>query len=248
MKCADAAYRLTPEAGVCLAEAIIAMAAGAVVLSATIQSLMHFQHRLSAQHVTVTRSQDQRIGMQIMEDELRLGGVGTAGETAILKAESQEIEFVANADGLRTTLTQPATPAHTELTVADGTDWRKGKRINVCADEVCAEGRLAKDGRRFGLTLAAPLGRDLPAGSQITVSNRVRYYLGQNQHGIPTLMRQLDGGTNPIVGEVSAFHLSYFDQAGQPTADLGRIARVRIGLSVGDGRRTVHAEVALRAK
>jgi len=83
--------RLQDCAGICLAEAMIAMAAGVVVLSATIQTLNHFQQKLWAQHDAIAHHQDLRVGMGVMEAELRVAGAAApAIGTGLLKAEPQE--------------------------------------------------------------------------------------------------------------------------------------------------------------
>ncbi len=89
-------WRLQDCAGICLAEAMIAMAAGVVVLSATIQTLNHFQQKLWAQHDAIAHHQDLRVGMGVMEAELRVAGAAApAIGTGLLRAEPQEVEFLA---------------------------------------------------------------------------------------------------------------------------------------------------------
>lgn len=240
------------DSGICLAEAMIAMAAGAVVLSATIQALNHFERRLWSQHDTVAQHQDVRIGVNVMESELRLAGtgaalLGTVAGTAVLKAGPQEIQFLANLDGVTTTLIEPAFPGQYRLAVSNGSNWTKGKRIVICGSQHCAENHLARDGRRTELNLTAPLDQTFPAGSAALVSNAVRYYLGKDGRGRPTVMRQVDGGSNPLIGDVATFRLRYLDKDGRPTQDIRRITRVRLELAVGDGRRIFTSEVGLRA-
>src|SRR5213593_83349 len=111
-------------AGICLAELMIAMVAGAVVLSAAVQALTHFQQRLWVQHAAVARHQDLRLGMEVMGAELRLAGTGAlpSGQ-ALVKAEQHEVEFLANLGVLATSLTEPVSPSQSELTVHDGSDW-----------------------------------------------------------------------------------------------------------------------------
>jgi hypothetical protein len=239
------------DSGICLAEAMIAMAAGAVVLSATIQALDHFERRLWIQHDTMAHHQDVRIGLNIMESELRLAGTGAAllgagHGTALLRAEPQEVQFLANLEGLTTTLTEPAFPGQHGLTVSDGSSWAKGKRIVICGIEHWEENRLARDGRRTGLSLAGPLDHAFPVGSMVFVSNSVRYYLGKDGRGRSALMRQVDGGSNPLIGDVTMFRLRYLDKDGKPTQDTSRVTRVHMELAVGDGHRTFMSEVSLR--
>ena len=136
-------------AGICLAETMIAMAAGIVVLSVTIQMLNHFQHWLCAQHDTIALHQNERIGMRIMEEELHLAGSGMHEfASVLLKASRQEIEFFANIGGYRTNLAEAVSSTQQELHVIDGSGWMKGKRIIICSYDRCTESRLSEDGQR----------------------------------------------------------------------------------------------------
>ena len=240
--------RVNDCAGICLAELMIAMAASAVVLSAAVQALTHFQQRLWAQHDAIASQQDLRIGMEVLEAELRLAGTGALPSSqALLRAERQEVEFLANLGGLATTLTESVSSSQSELTVLDGSDWSKGKRIVVCGSDRCAEGRLARDGQRHTLSLTEPIGQAFPTGSLVYVANQVRYYLGKDRHGKSSLMRQVDGGANSLIGEVAWFQLAYLGKDGKPTHDQARVARVRVDIAVGDGgRRTMTSEVGRR--
>jgi len=235
--------------GTCLAEVMIALAAGAVVLSATLQSLSHFDRQLSAQHRAVAQTQDARIGLTIVADELRLAGtVSPSAGTPVLAAGRQDIVFLANLGGLVTTLTESVPAGRQELPVLNGTDWPKGKRVLVCDREHCVESRLARDGRRRVLNLTEPLGLDAPAGSEVRVVNQVRYYLRTDRAGKTSVMRDVDGGANPLIGHVGRFELTYFDRDGGPTDDPSRVTRVRIEAAVGDSRKTVVRDVGLRGQ
>ncbi|WP_447974858.1 PilW family protein [Nitrospira sp. Kam-Ns4a] len=234
------------QSGVCLVEVLIALAAGAVVLSATLQSLHHFDVRLSAQQVAAARLQDLRIGLQVLDGELRLAGTGAAAqESAILQAEPEAVTVLVNLDGRVTRTLSAVSGTEDVLPVGDGADWPKGKRVVVCWEARCAESWLARAGRRRELKLTAPLGQAFPAGSRVFVSNRVRYYLSADRRGRRAVMRQVDGGANPLVGEVSRFHLAYKDPAGHPTADPVRVARVRVEIAVEGGPALIR-EVGLR--
>jgi len=235
--------------GICLAELMIAMVAGAVVLSAAVQALTHFQQRLWTQHGAIARHQDLRLGMEVMGAELRLAGTGAlpSGQ-ALVKAEQQEVEFLANLGGLATSLTEPVSPSQSELTVHDGSDWSNGKRVVVCGRDRCAEGRLARDGQRHMLGLSEPIGQAFPTGSLVYMSNQVRYYLGKDRHGSSSLMRQVDGGANSLIGELAWLQLTYLGIDDKPTRDPARVARVRVDVAVGDGRRTMTSEVGLRGR
>lgn len=235
--------------GVCLAEVMIALAAGAVVLAATLQSLDHFERRLSKQHVAAAWAQDLRIGLKVFEDDLRAIDAGASpSDTPLYVTGREDIEFTANLGGLVTTLTDTVSSTQQDLPVVNGTDWSKGKRIFVCDRERCTEGRLARDGRKTLLSVAAPLGRDFTAGSEVRVANRVRYYVKRDRNGIARVMRDVDGGANPLIGEIARFQLGYFDRAGAPTTDPSRVARVRIEAAVGGNRNAVVRDIGFRGQ
>jgi hypothetical protein len=243
-----AVQRVNHNTGICLAELMMAMAAGLVILSAAVQALTHFQKRLWTQQDAIARHQDLRIGLEVMEAELRLAGTGALPfNPALLKVKPQEIEFLANVAGLATTLTEPASPTQSQLRVNDGTDWSGGKRVVICGIDQCVEGRLARDGQRQTLNLMGPLGQAFPMGSLVFVSNEVRYYMGKDRLGRASLMRQVDGGTNSLIGDVTLFQFAYLAKDGRPTQDPARVARVRINLAVGQGRRIMTSEVSLRS-
>ena len=159
------AHRRFNNRGVCLAEVMVAMAAGAILLSATFQALRLFDTQLTTQHTIMSRHQDQRLGLHVLSDELRLAGSGAANDLpAVLVAGPEEIEFVANLDGTRTVLTDSVSAIQSELQVLNGSNWDQGKHILICTAERCAESRLAVDGRRTKLTLTGPVGQTFPAG------------------------------------------------------------------------------------
>ncbi|MGH7231826.1 MAG: PilW family protein [Nitrospiraceae bacterium] len=235
--------------GMCLTELMIAMATGMIVLSASIQMLDHFQQRLWAQHRTIGLHQDQRIGMRIFEEELRMAGsYSTEPHASFRRVGRQEIEFDANIGGSITALTQAVLPGGTELSVADGSAWPKGKRILIRSGDHCAEGHLAQDGQRTLLKVVNPISEVFPPGSEITITNRVRYYLSKARSGKMSLMRQVDGGSNSIVSDVTLFELNYVDKTGKPTVDPAAVVRVRVQLAVGADRRPITSEVGLRTR
>ncbi|HKN87240.1 MAG TPA: hypothetical protein VJV04_10300 [Nitrospiraceae bacterium] len=242
-------YPLARNAGVCLAEVMVAMAAGGVILSATFQALTLFEFKLTAQQSIISRHQEQRLGLHVLEEELRLIGTGTPKDTpAMLTLGVQELEFTANLDNLTTVLTEPVSALQQDLPVLSGSNWNEGKRVVICSADHCAEGILTRDGRRTSLSLTAPLGVAFPVGSEVFISNRVRYYVSAISGGKKNVMRQVDGGANAIIGDVTQFQLDYFNRQGQPTRDAASVSRVRIELAVGHDRQGVVSEVALRGR
>lgn len=193
-----------------MTEVLVAMAAGAVILSATFQALSVFESKLLAQQETITRHQDQRVGLHVIEEELRLAGTGSSIDSpAIVSLGAQEVEFVANLENLTTNVTEPVSASQQELRVLNGSNWNGGKHIVICSADHCAGGRLALDGRRTLLSLTAPLGMAFPAGSEVFVSNRLRYYVSTASSGKQSVMRQVDGGANTLIGDVTRFQLVY---------------------------------------
>ena len=237
---------LSNDHGICLAELLIALTAGVVVLAAAMQSLAQFERRLSVQQTTIGRHQDLRTGLAVLMDELRLADTGSSG-TRLLTTQLQEVAFLANLEGASVSLAENAQPGQHELSVTGADDWPKGKRIVLCVENDCVENRLAREGRKNGLSLIEPLGRPFPAGSKVWPASYLRYYLGKDREGRPTVMRQQDGGTNPLIGEATLVRFRYFDREGQPTQEPGRAVRVRVELGVGGERRLFVREIGLRA-
>src|SRR5436309_13723538 len=123
-------WRLQDCDGIYVAEAMIAMDAGVVGLSATIHTLKQFQQKLWAQHHAIAHHQDLRVGMGVMETELRVAGPAAAAiGTGLLKAEPQEVEFLANLAGLFTTLSSPVSSSQDKQPVGGGSDWPTGKQL-----------------------------------------------------------------------------------------------------------------------
>jgi hypothetical protein len=239
----------TNSRGVCLLEIMIAIAAGFVVVAATVQAFDQFGGRFVGQLDTMAKHQDQRLGMRVLQEELRLAGSGAfEGQPPLLTAGNQDIAFLANLDGRRTVLTGSVSAMEHILPVLDGSDWRKGKQVVICADERCASAELARDGQRNGLTLVAGMGQAFPAGSEVFMSNHVRYYVATGDHGRTTLMRQVDGGANSMIGELSRFTLSYVDHDGRPTVVPAHVGRVRIEMVIGAEHRSMVTEIGLRGR
>lgn len=239
--------RLRSRAGFSLTEALISLGAGLAVLGAAFQALTHFQARLATQHQAMARIQDLRLGLSLLEAEVRLAGTGSPlSATPLLRAQPQEVEFQANLGGLVTALTEAAAAGQQEVAVAGGAGWPKGKRVVICVADRCAEHRLARDGRTHALSLTSPLAQAFPVGSAVSVFNQVRYYLREDPGGRGTLMRMVDGGANPLIGDLGRFRLSYLDRAGQPTQDPVRVARVRIEVGAADSVWVITRDVGVR--
>ena len=231
-----------------MTEALVALTAGLAVLSAAFEGLRHFQQRLMVQQQRIAAMQDARLGLQVMETELRLAGTGAPSATPpLVKAAEDEVEFQANLSGLVTALTEAASIGQVDLAVQSGTGWPKGKRIVLCAGDQCAEHRLARDGRSQGLTVTTPLSRAFAAGSMVTVTNQVRYYLREDDKGNIGLMRMVDGGANTLIGGIGLFRMSYYDRQGRPSRDQRAVTRMKIEFGLKDLKWKTTREIGIKS-
>lgn len=237
----DIGHRARMEAGASLVELMFAMAAGLVVLGATLQALSYFQQQFMRQQREVAQQQDLRLGLEVLEQELRLAGSG-----ALTTVASDAVEFSANLQGLSTTITATAAIGQTALSVEDGRGWDDRKTIVACWAERCETLALARDGQRRLLTVTQPLTIMIPSGASVVLLNRVRYYSRHDDQGVLRLLRQVDGGASVLVGDIRAARFSYWDASGQAVTQPALVRRVVVEVMMPDqGMRAVR-EISLR--
>jgi hypothetical protein len=187
------------------------------------------------------------IGLEVLTSELKLAGTGgAAGEAALLKIDTTEIWFNANLSGLQTVLSQPAQAGTRDLIVENGSGWPDGKQVILCSLDRCMANRLIRAGRANALSVALPMPVVFPAGSAVFVSNRVHYYLGQDNQGVPRIMREVDGGIGILISGIDDFRLEYFARNGLPTTDSALVARVRVTAGLKDIHGLMIHEIGLR--
>lgn len=213
--------RTSTQSGTSLTELMVAMAAGLIVLGATLQAWSHFQQQYGKQQEKVIRHQDLRLALDLLEQELRMTGSGS-----ISIAAPDGLQFMANIHSLATTVTTIATIGETTLSVEDGRGWGAGKTFLLCAFEPCETLTLARDGQRSLLTVTTPLTRMIPVGASVSVVNQVRYYTRRDDQGLIRLMRMIDGGASLLVDDIQDARFSYWDEGGQMTTSLQQIKRV----------------------
>ena len=234
-------------AGVSLVELLIALTISSIAISAAIRIFSTYGLRLTSQHSTMVSNQELRLGLDVLCSEVRLAGAGLiGGDSPFLKAEPGEIEFFANLSGSATTLTQATEMGRQELPVEEGSGWPKGKRLLLCTAVHCTWNRLAVDGRKQALTLAAPTAEQLPMRSAVFLLNRVRYYLKRHDDGTLRLMREVDGGANTLLADVGSFQLHYLNKEGSVTTDSREVVRVRVTIWVGQERSKLMRDIAIR--
>jgi hypothetical protein len=214
-------YGIRTETGTSLTELMFAMIAGMIVLGATLQALSFFQQQFMRQQREVAQQQDLRLGLEVLEQELRLAGSGS-----LTVAAPDSVEFSANLQGLSTTVTVTAETGQTALSVEDGRGWDDGKTILACWGERCETLALARDGQRRILTVLQPLKRTIPSGAFIVLMNRIRYYSRRDDQGVLRLLRQVDGGASVLVGDIREARFSYWDEYGLAVTQPALIKRV----------------------
>ena len=236
------AYRGIPmEAGTSLTELMFAMAAGAIVLGATLQALSYFQQRFMTQQHVIAQQQDLRLGLEVLEQELRLAGSGS-----LTTAASDTLEFSVNLQNLTTTVTAGASIGQTALSVEDGRGWDDRKTIVACWAERCETLTLARNGQRYQLTVTQPLTSVIPSGAFVFLLNRVRYYSRRDDQGVLRLLRQVDGGASVLVRDVREARFSYWDENGQAVTQPALVKLVVVEVMLSDrGIRAVR-EISLR--
>lgn len=237
----SACHRIWTETGTSLVELILAMVAGFVVLGATLQALSYFQQQFMRQQYEVAQQQDLRIGLEVLEQELRLAGSGSLTITA-----SDTVEFLVNLQGLSTRVTEGTSIGQTALSVEDGQGWDDRKTIVVCWAEHCETLTLARNGQRRLLTVTQPLTRVIPSGAFISLLNHVRYYSRRDDQGILRLLRQVDGGASVLVKDIREVRFSYWDENGRTATQPALVKLVVIEVLMSDqGIRSVK-EISLR--
>jgi prepilin-type N-terminal cleavage/methylation domain-containing protein len=234
-------------AGMSLIELLIALTISSVSISAAMHMFSGYGPRFTTQHTTMVSNQESRIAFDVLASEVRLAGAGLlAGESPLLTAGREEIEFFANLSGSSTMLTQAVGIGQQELLVETGTGWPKGKQILLCTAVHCMWNRLASDGRKQQLALAMPTGEQWPMRSAVFLLNRVRYYLKQQEGGKLRLMRDVDGGVNTLLADVERFQVEYFNREGRITSDMREVVRIRVTLDMGAKNLNLVRDIAIR--
>jgi hypothetical protein len=229
------------EDGTSLTELMFAMVVGLVVLGGALQALSSFQQQFMKQQRDVAQQQDLRLGLEVLEQELRLAWPGS-----LITAAQDVVEFSANLQGLSTSMMAAAAVGQTVLSVEDGQGWNDGKTVVVCWAEGCETLALARDGQRRLLTVTQPLTRPIPTGAFVFLLNRIRYYSRRDDQGVLRLLRQVDGGASVLVGDIREARFSYWDENGQTATQLALVRLVIIEVMMSNqGIRTVR-EISLR--
>lgn len=227
--------------GFCLAELMVSLAIGTIVLAASLETFNALHRHAVRQHRALAHQQDLRVGLEVFEQEVRL-----ATPDSILIASPDEFQFLANINRQETSTTSAVAAGQSVLPVRDGSGWAEGKTVLLCSPQVCETHRLARAGQRSQLTLSEPVGHTIAAGAAVEVRNRVVYYTRQDEHGAIKLMRMVDGGASTLTGDLDSAKFSYWDGRGRATLVPMQIKRVAVEIKRRHGMRTTWKEVGLR--
>ena len=247
--------RVSGERGTSLVEAMVAVGLGVIVIGAALDVFVTHHGQFRLQRIKAELQQDLRGGTYLLAGELRLAGSGASGVQPVLTTVAmEEVAFRANVNDVRGTLLAAAASGQNGVQVPSGSGWRKGKTIVICGAEGCEEQVLAQDCLSGRLVFLGHLTRDFPVGSGVEVVNRVRYYLNRKEPKNLKVMREVDGGANPLIEHVEEFSLTYLNGSGRRTGRMEEIRLVRLKLRTGslDGRggrvsRSHTQEIGVRA-
>jgi hypothetical protein len=191
----------------------------------------------AAQNDAGDAQQELRAAVDFMGREVSLLGFGVPpGETALLKSDPDELEFLANLHRVVTVLAEKAAAGGKELSVASGSGFKQGRRVSVCSRVRCEWHALAEDGSRGRLEIEGGLEGDFPPGSTVHLVHRVGYAFRPDEAGRIRLLRHLDGGTQPLADRLVRAGFDYLDREGRAVDDPKRVHRVRVYLSIRPGK------------
>jgi hypothetical protein len=179
----------------------------------------------------VAQQQDLRLGLEVLEQELRLAGSGS-----LTTATSASVEFSANLQGFSTMVTATAEVGQTALSVEDGRGWDDRKTIVACWAEHCETLALARDGQRHLLTIRQPLTRAIPSGAFISLLNLVRYYSRRDDQGVLSV----------LVGDIKEARFSYWNENGQVATRPAFIRLVVVEVMMADRQFRAIRAISLR--
>jgi hypothetical protein len=228
--------------GVCLAELLIGLAAGVIVLATALETFSIVRQHVARQQHDLVHQQDLRLGLAVFEQEARL-----ATAESIVIANPDEFQFRANIHAQRTTTTGDIVQGQSVLAVQDGSGWGEGKSVAICGLRGCELHRLARAGQRTFLTLAEPVQSAFPAGASVEVRNHVVYYTRHDERGLLRLMRMVDGGAGTLVGGLDNARFAYRDDRGRATFEPSQVKRVVVEIESNRSTRHAVREVSLRS-
>lgn len=242
VKCVKRVSGLPGMNGLCLAELLIGMAAGVIVLATVLETFSIVRQHVTRQQRDLAYQQDLRLGLAVFEQEARL-----ATAESVVVANPDEFQFLANINAQRTTATGAIARGQSALAVQDGSGWGEGKTVAVCGLHMCELHRLARAGQRTLLTLAEPVQSAFPTGASVEVKNHVLYYTRPDERGFLRLMRMVDGGAGTLVGGLENAQFAYRDDRGRATSEPSQVKRVVIEIESNRSTHRVVREVSLRS-
>jgi hypothetical protein len=228
--------------GICLAELLVSLTAGVIVLAAALNAFNVAQAHVVKQQKDLSHQQDLRLGLEVFEQEVKL-----AVADSIITASSDEFRFHANISARQTVATGAIVPGQSVIPVEDGSGWSEGKTILICGHQACETHRLSRSGQQYQLTLTEPVASSFPAGASVEVKNQVAYYTKRDEDGAAKLMRMIDGGANTLIGDLEELHFSYWDEHGQIARQPSLVKRIVLEIESNHSPHRMVREVSLRS-
>jgi len=246
---------ISDEQGTSLIELMVSSLIFLLVAAGGMRFLI-LQHQWAVRQEGIAETQQQvRAAVDFMGREIGLLGFGLPeGQTKILKASDQEVEFFANLHASAARLTETAQEGQTQLSIEyenSADQFKRGRSVSICSLDYCERHVLAQDGGTDRLQLMDGATTDLPLNSTVQVINLVRYALKPADASLFRLIRTVDGGANPVAEGLADLELVYLDQRGKVATDMANIRRIEIHLSARmagtpDKTRSLKTEVYLR--
>lgn len=228
--------------GMCLAELAIGIAIAILVLGGLLEILNRVQTVIGEKQRTIAQQQDVRLGLEVLEEEIRL-----ATAQSVITTAPTTVEFEANLHGRQTNTTAKVVPGQSILPVINGSGWGKGKRVSICKGLVCETHRLSADGVEGQLVLEKSIEGIFEPGASVELNNHVVYYTKGDERGTISLMRMVDGGANLLIGELEHVAFEYRDTYGRTAVAPSHVARVHIDIKPRYKRKGDTRSIALRS-
>jgi prepilin-type N-terminal cleavage/methylation domain-containing protein len=207
-----ATIRSANQRGMTLVECLVSTAIGAVIAAGLCHALLTYQSGYQSQTTRIDRDQQARFALDLMVEELRVAEQVVRGSGCAepgVHIDEAHLSFAANLYDRTTALREPASAGQRNIVVTTGTTLDPNDLIMLVgvadpsdpSDDVA---ECLKVAQRTGdqVTMETSLTRSYPAGTRVSVSNRVTYALDARRG---RLMRTQDGASQRVAQEVAVF-------------------------------------------
>lgn len=212
--------RSSNQLGMTLVECLVSTAIGGLIAAGLCHVLLTYQSGYQSQTTRIDHDQQARFALDLMAEELQVAervarGPGCA-EPGVHIGDAR-VAFAANLYDRTTALREPASAGQRNIAVTTGPTLDPNDLIMLVgvadpsdpSDDVA---ECLKVAQRTGeqVTLETSLTRSYPAGTRVSVSNRVTYALDARRG---RLMRTQDGASQRVAQDVAVFSAGEEDPA-----------------------------------